>query len=282
MLVDTIISNIKIRAGFPDDNYLTDSEILSILNDEQKVKILPFLLKLKGDFLIRNKDYTITSGSTYRLPKRIAANAIRDLKLYDGQSYTDLNRLFEEDRPYKRKGYYLNGNVIELSSDITTGTLRLSYFLTPSELVLASSCAKVQSINSSTQVTVEALPSTFAVSSSVDIIQADQPNDILAVESTIQNIASTTLTFTSLPDDLAVGDYICLAGETPIPRMPEEVHVLLMQAGLVARLRSKKNKAAKDEQEVYDKMAEDLTDMLTPRSKSNDVIMRGQGLLGRL
>lgn len=282
MLVDEIISNLKLKAGFPDDNYFSDANLLSILNDEQKVKILPLLLKLKAGYYIKNKTYTITAGSTYRLPGRAAGSKVRDIKLLSGSDYSDLNQLFEEDRQYKRRGYYINGNSIELSSDIISGTLVATYYLTPSKLILAASAAKVSTIVSATQVTVEALPSTFAVNGTVDFVQANQPCDMLSFESTITNIASTTLTFASLSSDLAVGDYICIAGQTPVPLMPEELHILLGQAALVTCLRSKKNKSAKEAKEDYDKILEDLTDMLAPRSDSNDVIMRGQGFLGYL
>lgn len=279
---DTIISDIKLLGGFSDDNYWTDSELLTILNREMKLTIVPLLMKLKEEFFIQPKDYTITDGGSYRLPKRNIGNKLRDVQIYNDGSYTPLNRLFEEDRNKGLTGYYISRNSISLSDDITSGTLRVKYFLAPSELILESSAAQILTIDSATEVTVSALPSTIQTSTPVDFIQSERPNDQLAIDQTITNINSTTLTFSSLPDDLTVGDYICLAGESPVPVIPEDLVPVLVQAALASALSSKKDSSAKYEKEVLEEMKKTMIDMLDPRVESNDVKIRGQGLLSRV
>lgn len=279
---DTLISDIKILAGFSDDNYWTDAEMLTILNREMKVTITPLVLKLQEEFFLQTKDYNITDGGSYRLPKRSIGNKLRDVKIIDGDDYTDLLRLYEEDRSSGRSGYYINRNSLSLSDDITTGTLRISYFLAPSSLVLEASVAEVLTIDSTTQVTVSALPSTITTSTSVDFIQGVGPYDQLALEQTISNISGTTLTFASLPDDLAVGDYICLSGQSPVAVIPEELHPVLVQAALVTCLSSKKDSASKQEAEKLEAMKKTLLEMLDPRVESNDNKIRPQGLLSRV
>ena len=45
---------------------------------------------------------------------------------------------------------------------------------------------------------------------------------------------SSSLTFTeTLPTDLAVGDYVALAGKSPIAQIPYEAHHLLAQLGAI-------------------------------------------------
>lgn len=279
MLVDTILDNIKLKAGFPDDNYFTDAELLSILNDEQKITILPLIMRLHEDFLLQNENYTIVAGSTYRLPTRAVGNKIRDIKILVSGEYEDLNRLFEEDRSADIPGYYITRNTIELSSHYTSGTLVVTYFMSLSDLILEASAAEVQSIDSATQITVTALPSSITTSTPVDIVQANSPNDVLAINQTITNIASTQLTFASLPDDLAVGDYICLAKQTPVPSIPEELVPILAQSALVTCLSAKDDKAVEFEKKRLDEMVESMINMLDSRSESNDVKLRGQGFL---
>lgn len=280
MIADTLISNIKLKMGFPDDNYFTDAELLTILNDEVKTVILPLVMKLHEDFLLVNKTYTVTEGETYRLPRRAVGNKVRDVKLLDNGAYTDLNRLFEEDRSADLPGYYITRNTIELSSHYTSGTLVVTYFVAISDLILEASAAEISSIDSTTQVTVAALPSSITTSTAVDFVQYTSPYDILALDQTITNIASTTLTFTSLPDDLSVGDYICLAGQSPVLLVPEELHPLLVQAAIVTCLLSKKDSAAaKVAKERLDEMVDDMIDMLDSRSESNDIKLRGQKFL---
>ena len=283
MLADDILTNIKLKAGFPDDNYFTDAELLLILNDELKTTILPLVLRLHEDFLLQNETYTISSGTTYRLPSRAVGNKVRDVKILSSGDYTDLNRLFEEDRSSNPTGYYITRNSIELSDDITSGTLVVTYYLALSDLILEVSAAQVSTINSATSVTVAALPSSITVNTPVDIVQANSPNDFLAINQTITNIASTTLTFASLPDDLAVGDYICLAKQSPVASIPEELMPVLTQAALVTCLLSKKDKSAAEiEQKRLDTMVESMVNMLDGRSDSNDVKLKGQGFISLL
>lgn len=279
---DTLISNIKLKSGFSDDNYFTDPELLTILNDEMKLQITPLVMKLQEEFFLQTKDYTITDGGSYRLPKRCVGNKLRDVKLYDNGAYTNLNRLFEEDRSSNLSGYYISRNSITLSDNITSGTLRITYFLAPSTLVLESAIAQILTIDSATQVTVSALPSTITTSTPVDFIQSESPNDQLALEQTITNISGTILTFSSLPDDLAVGDYICLSGESPVPVIPEDLIPVLVQAALVTCLSSKKDKSAEFELQKLEQMKQTMMDLLNPRVESGDIKIRGQGILSKL
>jgi hypothetical protein len=279
MLVDTIIDNIKLKGGFPTDNYFTDAEMLTILNDEMKLTITPLVMKLREEFFVQEKQYTITSGGSYRIPKRCIGNKLRDVKLLVDTNYRNINRLFEEDRESEPTGYYITKNTITLSDDISTGTLAVSYYLSPSTLVLSTACAQVLTIDSATQITVSSLPATILTTTLVDLVEADSPNDLLAIDQTITNISGTTLTFASLPSDLAVGDYVCLAGQSPIPTLPEEVHPLLTQAALVSCLRSKKDSGAEDEYKLLKINMEALLDMLDTRVDSNDIKLNGQGLL---
>lgn len=277
--VDSIITEIKLAGGFPTDNYFTDAEILSIMNGEFSSQVIPLVMKLNEDFFLQNKDYTIASTNSYRLPPRNIGNKLRDIKLVVNNTYFDLNRLFEEDRSSNLSGYYIVRNSIELSSDIVSGTLRMTYYLTPSELVLTTSCAKVLSIDSTTQITVESLPSTIITGTVVDMVQANGPNDLLALNSSVVSASGTTLTFASLPTDLAIGDYICVAGQSPIPLVPEIMEPLLVQATLVSCLGSKKDKAVDYESKGLTNMKESLLEMLAPRVDSNDIKIRGQGIL---
>ena len=282
MTSNELITSILLRSGFPTDNYFSNAEMLTILNDEMKLVINPLILKLQEEFLLQTKDYTISSSAVYRLPKRALGGKLRDLKLYDNGIYAYLNRLFEEDRYKNLSGYYINRNCLELSSDITSGTLRATYFLAPSQLVLTSAAACIATIDSATQVTVTALPSTFATTTPVDFVQADGQCDLLDIDKSIVSIAGTTLTFAALPTDLAVGDYICLAGQSPVPVIPLDLHPVLAQAALCTCLYSKKDKAADAESAKLKNSIQVISEMLQPRVESGDIFVSGQGLLSAI
>jgi hypothetical protein len=282
MTSDEIITAVLLKSGFPTDNYFSNAEMLILMNDEMKLVINPLVMKMQEEFFLQDKDYTISSGASYRLPKRTLGSKVRDVKLYDNGAYVNLNRLYEEDRYKGLQGYYLNRNSLSLSSDITSGTLRVTYFLTPSQLVLASACAQIASIDSATQVTVSALPSTFSLTTPIDIVQAGGQYDLLEIDKTITGIAGTAITFADLPNDLAVGDYICLAGQSPVPVIPVDLHPLLVQAVLCTCLSSKKDKAYEAEMVKLKDQTKAMLEMLDPRVESGDTFIMGQGLLSRI
>lgn len=282
MTSEEIIASVLLRSGFPTDNYFTNAEMLTIMNDETKLVINPLVMRLQEEFLLQTKDYTIVSGSSYRLPKRALGGKLRDVKIYDGTNYQNLNRLFEEDRANNPVGYYLNRNSLELSGDFTAQTLRVTYYLTPSQLVLTTAVATIASIDSATQITVTSLPSTISTSTQIDFIQSTGQYDLLAIDQTISSIAGTSLVFSSLPTDLAVGDYVCLAGQSPVPTIPVDLHPVLVQATLCTCLNSKKDKAIEIEGPKLAKLIETMEEMLQPRVDNGSIYLSGQGLLSAI
>lgn len=270
-----IISALKIKGSFPtSDDLFSDADFLVLLNMCMNVEINPIMLKLNEEYLLQTKDFTITASETYRIPKR--AISVRDLKLVDGSgNLTDLNRNFEEDRAAAPTGYYVVRNSIELSADITSGSLRMKYFARPSKLVLTTSCGQITSIDTGTfQVVVSSAPATFINDAVIDMVQNNNPYDLLSMDQAITNVSGTTLTFASLPDDLAVGDWICVANESPVPMAPEELHTVLVQAALVDCLSSKKDKAFAEASEKLEMMKQTAVNMLDPRINNSSVKMR--------
>jgi len=270
-----LISALKIKGSFPSsDDLFSDDDFLVLLNMAMDVEINPIILRLNDEYLLQSKDFTISTGTTYRLPTRIIS--IRDLTLVDGSgNVTKLDRNFEEDRSTNKTGYYLLRNSIELSSDIVDGSLRMKYFARPSKLVLTTDCGQVSSIDTGTNsVVISSAPATFANGTVIDIIQNNNPFDLLSMDQSITTVAGTTLTFASLPTDLLVGDWICIANQSPVPLVPQELHTLLVQAALVESLSSKKDKAFKDANEKYEMLKNNVINMLDPRVNNSSVKMR--------
>lgn len=278
-----LISALKIHGSFPTSNDLfSDGDFLSLFNHQMKLDIIPMLMKLNEEFFLTHKDFSISQGAKYRIPTRAIGSMIRDLKIVDANgNETPVIRLYEEDRPQGASGYYIVRNSIELTSDFTTGTLRMKYFARPSTLVLTTACAQVVSFDTATNtVEVSSAPSTFSNGRLTDFVQNLNPYDMLASDVAITNISGTTLTYSSLPDDLVEGDWICLATEAPVPMVPEELHPVLIQSALCKTLSSKKDKAYKDELETLMRVKEDAINMLDPRVQDNSNKVRSGKLLG--
>lgn len=276
-----LISALKIHGSFPTSNDLfSTSDFLVLYNHQLKAVITPMMLKLNEEFFLQSKDFTIASGSTYRIPTRAVGAKIRDLQKVDSSgNISSINRLFEEDRPRSASGFYMLRNSVELSSDFTSGTLRMKYLARPNTLVATSASGQITSINTGTnQVVVSSAPSTFATNTVVDLVQNLNPYDLLAMDYVLSAVSGTTLTFSSLPDGLAVGDWVCIATESPVPMIPEELHPVLIQSALVKCLSSKKDKVYDQEMITLDRITMDAVNMLDPRVENNSTKFRAGAL----
>ena len=282
MNTSEFISSLKLHGSFPtSDDLFSDADFLSLLNHQMLADLLPMMMKLNEEFFIFTKDFTISQGSTYRVPTRAVGSIFRSLHVVDASSnYTSLVRLYEEDRPLSKSGYYLQRNSVELSSDFTSNTLRMKIFARPSKLVLTTDCAQITSIDSATQVTVSATPSTITTGTLIDFVQNKNPYDLLGYDTATTLVSGTTITFASLPTDLAVGDWICLPSEAPVLMFPEELHPVLVQSSLCKTLSSKKDKQYKDELETLMRVKEDAINMLDPRVQDNSNKVRTGKLIG--
>jgi len=277
-----LISALKICGSFPTSNDLfSTSDFLVLLNMQLKSDITPMMLKLNEEFFLQTKDFTITQGSSYRIPTRAIGAKLRDLSMIDNAgNVTPINRLFEEDRPSGKSGYYMLRNSVELSTDFNANTLRMKVFARPNTLVATTACGQISSINTGNNtVVVSSAPSTFAANTVVDLIQSRNPYDLLAMDSVLSAVASATLTFSSLPTDLAVGDWVALATESPVPMVPDEIHPLLIQSCLCRTLSSKKDKIYEQEKVTLDEMREVAINMLDPRVENASVKFRSGSLL---
>lgn len=285
-----LINSVKLKGSFPTSNDLFSSaDYLNILNDELLIQIVPLLNKLNEEYFLTYKDYSIVADQDkYRIPTRAVGSSLRDVQLIDSNgSVRSLIRLFEEDKRSLTsgpQGYYVKGNQIILSpKPITTdgSILRLVYFRRPSKFVLTSACAQILSIDTATNtVVVSSLPSTITMTTPVDFVQAESPYDILEMDFVATAISGTTITFGStLPDDLAVNDYITLAGQSCVTMIPDDLIPILVQAALCSCLTSKKDTQAKIELEKLEQMKSVMSTMLSPRVKSDDLKIKSGVLL---
>lgn len=160
----------------------------------------------------------------------------------------EMTRVLIEDLPYYQNGtmgisnqgirafYIENDEIVILPIDKHNlrGSLQVSYYLRPNELVSEDRVAKITNINSTTgELTVDNVPSNLSSLVKMDIIQTSGSNKRLAIDVVPTAVASTSITFDpaliqSL-NEMKVGDYIALAEESIIPNIPTDLHSMLAQ-----------------------------------------------------
>ena len=235
-------------------NTFTEARLLVIANDELRTTMLPFLQKVREAYYSYNDDRTIDGSSSYAISTRAIGGKLENASLVGGTDKQDLARYYEDelvDTAQPRdgaNGFYLKRNDIYLLPVSPSGytTLRMCILLRPLQIVAQDSAAVVTAINTGTKtVTFTTVPSTWATTNTFDIVQANPHFDPLGIDlaaTTVTTGASGTIVFTAtLPTRLAVGDWVGLAGQTPVIMLPLELHPMLAQACACQILRSQRD-----------------------------------------
>ena len=235
---------------------LAPADYYALMWEEMQTYLVPLLMSVREEYYVTTlvPDLAFTSATdTYPLPYRAMAGKLRQvqIQLSSGSStFVPLPRV-EPERQYNYAtsgsvdGYSLEGNnLVLVPSPMSSGTIRMKYFMRPNQPVDSSTCAQITAINTGTHtLTFASLPATFTTSTPLDLINGQPPFDLKAFDQTPTAVTATTLQFSSLPSPangqggtLAVGDWVALAQQSPIPQIPYELFPLLSQAVVCAVL----------------------------------------------
>lgn len=243
---DSLIASIKRRALIPSNqSTFTDDDFLAIANEEMNIGMVPSIIQMQQDYLLTTEVVPLlTDESRYKIPSRAIGNKLYDVMYKDTNgNYMEMVRIEKSDLAayngpatigYTRTFYVENGEIV-IYPDVTgtqTGTLEMSFYIRPNQLVSEDRIGVITAINTSTgEISLSALPTVFNLSQTYDFIEVTSPHVLLAYDlsPTAINTTTKTITFTpgQLPDDLEVGDHVALANETKIPQIPADLHVVL-------------------------------------------------------
>lgn len=235
---DDLVTLIKRESSLPESSDLTNPIILAHATNVVKNLIGPALMKIREEFFVFPKSYTITANqSAYRISPRAIGSTVRDVQIQDSAgNIKSLPWVNPEDIKTSSTGkptsFYLKGSNIVLypTPNQTIDTLIADILIRQSTLVEVSATAKVTAIDTLTNtVTVDNLPTTWAAATVVDLVKGSSPYEILDIEYSISSVGASTIVFSSLPSTLEVDDYVCLKGETFTPNLPEDLFQVLIK-----------------------------------------------------
>lgn len=243
-----LISDIQQRGSLPaNDLRFTNALILTAATHELREGCAPLLSQARTEHLVYPYTQTVTSGvDTYRMPPRAIGGSLRDvgfrntagqifrLRQLSADELETIGRVDNQGIPY---AYWLQGyKVVLVGLPVVEGTLSTPYYARPNTLVAttaAVACTTASAVGTAWTLTYTGTaPSGLSTGTvQVDIVRATP-----GFETLVENVACTitgpsagtyTYTFTSSATDIVAGDYICLAGQAPVPQLPVEMHGLL-------------------------------------------------------
>ena len=244
-LVDALAAKVNLKCLNPiSQNTYGLSDIVSMMDDDLSLVVVPLLKKVQQDYLVYNVDMTITAGTTsYTIPTRAVGNALRDVVLVDSAgNEVALNNLMREYIKVKTPfnfvpsifsfGMYMTANEVNLYNTlIQTYTAYKLRFITerrPNGLTLSTNCGQITGISGSV-LTLSYVDPAWTTTSTFDIINQLPPFQSRGDDLAISLISGQQVTVTNLPTSVQKGDWFCPAMLSCIPQIPYEFFPLLTE-----------------------------------------------------
>lgn len=246
-----LVADVKITGMVPTIQPLvTDAQIITAMDQELHNELAPVLMGVMEEYFVTSSDIAVTTGTeSYPIPQRAVGAKLRGVFWVNssGGLLHIPRRTLKDSRtswplsnaPFS--GYYIQGNTIRFFPQaIPSGTIRVYYYRRVSALVAESAAAEVTAVNTTTnKATVTTYPSSWTTGTVIDSIQGFPHFDNVWTGKAIIGITGAGPYDIEVDDvgDLAVGDWLALEDESPIPQIPLEGHVLLTLATASTLLR---------------------------------------------
>lgn len=237
---DSLIPTLRLLPLMPSVQALfSPTDLVTVMDFEMNSKIIPLIDRQAEEYFITLADIPYNQSITvYSLPIRATADKLRSVSFVDSNNNEiRIPRLRPEDIMSNVNstglainpalwGFYLQNDKCILYLGSFSGSsnaykfLRLRYVRMPNTLIQEAACGQITAIVGST-VTVNNLPTTFTTGILYDIISnSPQMFTSLGDDLTITTIVGSDITFTALPTTVQIGDWVCLAMQSPIPQIP--------------------------------------------------------------
>lgn len=283
-----LVSDVQLISHVPlGNNTFTASEILRLATLEIQTPIIKQVNSTRGNYYLTYADYEAAADGLFDIPSGCVAGALYLVQLIQDTTIIPVNPIelpeqFSTNAPSSTSyGFYMIGNQVQILPTPSIGTTRLWYVKRTSNLVQTTAASQITAVNS-TVISVSSVPATFAVGTTLDACGDQPPFNVLGTR-TVTDITGTDITLSAAVDDLAVGDWLALEGQTPIPQIPVEFRILLTQRVVVKIYELQgyldKMKAAQEKLKEYE---QDVFSLITPRVSSSTKIIHptNGGFLG--
>jgi hypothetical protein len=284
--VDDCVASVYRNTALPNSqNTYQLADIVAFLNEELQTTISALVQSIREEYWIQYYDVTIVPGvTTYIVPQRAIMGSLEDIVLVDSAgNEIEIAQLAPEQKkvaPFysfvpiaSMRGMFARDdtfNLYPITFPFPAGfTIRFKYARRPSVLTVIANCAQILTVPGANQVTVSVVPSGWtAASTIVDVVNNVPQFTALSDDNLISVIAGTTITLTSFPSTIAVGQWVCPMGTSCIPQLPLELYPLLINAACLRVFTSMQNaNGFNTMSKVVAAQMDDAKTLLTPRWK---------------
>lgn len=248
-LTSDLLTAVKRRAFSPSNQVtLTDSDILDLATEELHSYVVPLVNGVREGYFEHYEDFAVSAtDNEIEIPDRAVGGRVnyvvfrengRDVpipRIDPLDVYRENDALYINSLMDTNPGYYIRNHTIVLRGQVSIPTVRVYYFARPGDLVETTAARQVVTVNPGSLVLSSSL-GTLTTGVAFDIIR-NTPGFVPLGFDLTATVSVATLTF-SPPDGVAVGDWVSLSNQSPIPQIPYELHPLLRERTVAAVLQS--------------------------------------------
>lgn len=243
---DDLLEAVKNSGMVPEAQSLgcEDQDILDHLSAVLQSMIALELIKIREEYYVVTE--RIAAATEVRIPHRAMGLKLRDLVYVEGSDRQRLTPIAREDldaydSPEGVEGFYIEGGYIKLVAPTTVGGyLEVSYFMRPNDLVPNTEARRVTNVSGSIVTLDSAVPDSWTTADTFDIHSSYSGAELKVWDAAASAVGAAPdtdkITFTTVISGatygthaVAVGDWVCLAGESVIPALPRELHPVLVR-----------------------------------------------------
>ncbi len=284
---NSIVDSVQTHILMPlSGNTLDEARIIEFLDEEMRSTIMPLISAAQEEFYVQNYDQTPVAGTySYTIPPRASFATWRDVVWVDSSGneinmtnlppeYVKITYPVGNLPPLYTYGFVLSNDKINIwppnATIPTQYILRMKIKRRPNHLTGYLNCGQVTQINTGTGVISLSVngDGTWTTATTFDVIPNSPQFTSRADDKAVTNVDNTlnTVTVSTIPTGLVVGDWFCPATLSCIPQIPYDLFPLLSQRGVIRCL-----EALGDLQNLqvaerkYQDMAADFARTVSPR-----------------
>lgn len=284
MLATQFVTAVRRQGQFPAD--LTDASILAAGDMEIQGALVPLIRQVHAEYFVAEAQIASHLGRV-PLPARSIVGSVRHVQLVSGSGSVPLPQVqLEEDFlaggagvPY---GWYFDGGNVVLLPRGTDGTVRFRYYVRPSAMTVAaddyvrvnSTVINAASIDLNLSGSApEPTPDTL-----LDVVSNRGSHNVCVIDQPTSADLFIVIPNSALLGPVSAGDYLVLAGFTPVVPLPEELFAALVHQTTAALLRALGYDSESGAQTAFaEKALAGAQTLLAPRSEGN-VLRRVGGI----
>ena len=284
----------------PGDLRFTDAQMLKAATKELREGCAPLLHQAKSEHLVTPYSVAVEPGvAEYRIPPRaIGGGGLRDAVWEYSGHKVSLREIPVEEVPHwgdsqgTPTGYYPRGySVVLVPTPNVVGTLHLPYYARPNALVLPSVCIYVNGPvqqDGANLLIGASVPIPFTVGQTVDVMRSTPAFESLVMDAPVVAVDPLgLLTVEATSSQVQEGDWVSLAGTSPVVQLPVEMLGLLAVRTARRALKAAGDSRWRDLDEDVSELEGRARTWLSPRNDGEPIAISPyssslfRGVLGR-